>query len=101
MASDEGSAQTLQSRDEPTATSKADSAKAADWWIWARLIAVIVFVVLVLAGVFFAGFFTRGHFGNHYNQEDVAPGQPACVQPEWHPMGRGGQHCYYQPVPCP
>ena len=68
-------------------------------WIWARLVAVIVFVVLVPAVFFFAGFFTREHYGDHHYREDVVPGEAACVQPECHPMGRGGQHCYYRPVP--
>jgi heme/copper-type cytochrome/quinol oxidase subunit 2 len=102
MSSNEGSAQPLQSRDEPAASAtKANSANAANWWIWARLVAVIVFVVLVLAVFFFAGFFTREHYGDHHYREDVVPGEAACVQPECHPMGRGGQHCYYRPVPCP
>jgi len=78
-----------------------NSAKVANWWIWARLVAVIVFVVLVLAVFFFAGFFTREHYGDHRYREEVVPGQPGCVQPECHPMGKGGQQCYYRPVPCP
>jgi heme A synthase len=101
MSSNEGSAQTRQSRDEPTASAtKAKSAKTANWWIWARRVAGVVLAVLVLAVVFLAG--GRYYGGGSTEREDVlVPEEASCVQPSCHPMGRGGQQCYYRYVPCP
>ena len=75
MSSNEGSVQTVQSRDEPTASATtANSAKAANWWIWARLVAVVVLVVLALAVFFGAGFFAGSHHGGgHYQQDYLVP----------------------------
>jgi hypothetical protein len=107
MPSDEGSAQTLQSPDEPTASAtKANSAKAANWWIWARLVAVVVFVVLVLAVFFAAGFFTGTHYGGGYREDFLVPGEQApgghqCIRTFCQPAGMAGQHCYQHWVNCP
>jgi hypothetical protein len=107
MSSNEGSAQTLQSPDEPTASATtANSAKAANWWIWARLIAVVVFVVLTLAVFFAAGFFTGSHYGGGYREDFLVPGEQApaghqCIQTFCQPAGMAGQHCYQHWVNCP
>jgi hypothetical protein len=98
MSSTEGSAQTLQPRDEPTASATNNSAKAANWWIWARLVAVVVFIVLVLAVFFAAGFYTGRHYGPHYRQDFLVPmpGQAnPCSQLVCQPVGpKGGATCY-------
>jgi hypothetical protein len=100
MSSDEGSAQTLESRDEPTASApKANSARVANWWIWGRLVAVIAFVVLVLAVFFFAGFYAGTHYGGPHYREDFlvpVPGQAGpCSQLVCQPVGpKGGATCY-------
>jgi hypothetical protein len=107
MPSNEGSVQTLQSRDEPTAS--ATTAKAANWWIWARLVAVVVLVVLALAVFFGAGFFAGSHHGGGHYQEDYlvpgeqtpAPGGHQCIQTFCQPAGMAGQHCYQHWVNCP
>jgi hypothetical protein len=107
MSSNEGSAQTLQSPDEPTASAtKANSAKAANWWIWARLVAVVVFVVLVLAVFFAAGFFTGSHYRGGYREDFLVPGEQTpgghqCIQTFCQPAGMAGQHCYQHWVNCP
>jgi Protein of unknown function (DUF732) len=72
MSSNEGSAQTL--RDEPTASAtKANSANPPrrqrpntvhQFPAWARLVAGVVLVILVIAGVFFPGFFTGRYHGD-------------------------------------
>ena len=79
MSSNEGSVQTLQSRDEPTASATtANSGKVANWWIWARFVAVIVLVVLALAVFFGAGFLTGSHHGGgHYQEDYLVPGEQA------------------------
>jgi hypothetical protein len=107
MSSNEGSAQTLQSPGEPTASATtANSAKAANWWIWARLVAVVVFVVLVLALFFVAGFFTDRYYGGgNYREDYLVPGQPTpgghqCIQTLCQPAGMAGQHCYQRWVTC-
>jgi len=109
MSSNEGSVQTLQSRDEPTASATtANSAKAANWWIWARLVAVVVFVVLALAVFFGAGFFTGSHHGGGHYQEDYlvpgeqTPGGQKCIQMQCQPGGpHGGALCAQHWVACP
>ena len=115
MSSNEGSVQTLQSRDEPTASATtANSAKAANWWIWARLVAVVVLVVLALAVFFGAGFLTGSHHGGGHYQEDYlvpgeqapgeqtpAPGGHQCIRTFCQPAGMAGQHCYQHWVNCP
>lgn len=100
MSSNEGSVQTLQSRDEPTASATtANSAKAANWWIWARLVAVVVFVVLALAVFFGAGFFTGSHHGGGHYQEDYlvpgeqTPGGHQCKQMICQPGDRTAEPC--------
>ena len=115
MSSNEGSVQTLQSRDEPTASATtANSGKVANWWIWARFVAVIVLVVLALAVFFGAGFLTGSHHGGGHYQEDYlvpgeqapreqtpAPGGHQCIQTFCQPAGMAGQHCYQHWVNCP
>jgi hypothetical protein len=109
MSSNEGSAQTLQPRDEPTASATtANSAKAANWWIWARLVAVVVFIVLALAVFFAAGFFTGSHYGGGYREDFLVPGEQApspgghqCIQTFCQPAGRYGQQCAQHWVNCP
>jgi hypothetical protein len=109
MSSNEGSAQTLQSPDEPTASAtKANSAKAANWWIWARLVAVVLFIVLVLAVFFGAGFFTGSHYGggkagplDFLVPGEQSPGGHQCIQTFCQPAGRYGQTCAQHWVACP
>ena len=108
MSSNEGSVQTVQSRDEPTASATtANSAKAANWWIWARLVAVVVLVVLALAVFFGAGFFAGSHHGGGHYQEDYlvpgeqTPGGHQCIRTFCQPAGMAGQHCYQHWVNCP
>jgi hypothetical protein len=108
MSSNEGSVQTVQSRDEPTASATtANSEKAANWWIWARLVAVVVLVVLALAVFFGAGFFAGSHHGGgHYQQDYLVPGEQApgghqCIRTFCQPAGMAGQHCYQHWVNCP
>jgi hypothetical protein len=108
MSSNEGSAQTLQPPDEPTASATtANSAKAANWWIWARLVAVIVFVVLALAVFFAAGFFTGSHYGGGYREDFLVPGEQTpgghqCIQTLCQPAGpHGGAQCAQHWVNCP
>ena len=108
MSSNEGSAQTLQSPDEPTASATtANSEKAANWWIWARLVAVVVLVVLALAVFFGAGFFAGSHHGGGRYQEDYlvpgeqTPGGHQCIRTFCQPAGMAGQHCYQHWVNCP
>ena len=108
MSSNEGSVQTVQSRDEPTASATtANSAKAANWWIWARLVAVVVLVVLALGLFFAAGFFTGSRYGGgHYREDYLVPGEQTpgghqCIQTFCQPAGMAGQHCYQHWVNCP
>ena len=108
MSSNEGSVQTVQSRDEPTASATtSNSEKAANWWIWARLVAVVVLVVLALAVFFGAGFFAGSHHGGGRYQEDYlvpgeqTPGGHQCIRTFCQPAGMAGQHCYQHWVNCP
>lgn len=97
MSSSEGSARTLQSEDEPTASAtKANSAKAANWWTWARFVAAVALIVLVLAVFFFAGLFTGRYSMRHYKEDFLVPVQPGpCVQTVCQPVGpKGGATCY-------
>jgi hypothetical protein len=68
---------------------------------WARIAArvvLVVIVLLVLAAVFFAGGWYNGGFRE---REEILPVPEApCMVYTCHPMGRGGQQCYEQPVPC-
>ena len=110
MSSNEGSAQTLQSRDEPTASAtKASSANPPrrersntvhQSAAWARLAAGVVLVLLALAAVFFAGGWYFG--GGSGEREDIVPEpvEAPCTVYSCHPMGRGGQQCYRRIVPC-
>src|ERR1700722_5145403 len=84
MSSNEGSAQTL--RNEPTASAtKANSANPPrrqrpntvhQFPAWARLVAGVVLVILVIAGVFFAGFFTGRYYGDLFRgaEDFLVPG---------------------------
>jgi hypothetical protein len=112
MSSNEGSAQTPQSRDEPTASAtKANSANPPlrqrpyavnRFAAWARLVAGVVLIILVIAAIFFAGFFTGRHYGDRFRggEEFIVPGQ--CVQTLCQPAGpHAGTQCYQRYVPCP
>jgi hypothetical protein len=115
MSSNEGSAPTPQSRDEPTAlATKANSANpprrqrpnmVQQFPAWARFVAGVVLVVLVMAVVFFAGFFTARYYGGvpsgtYYGVP--LPGEAGpCVDTFCQPAGMAGQHCYRRNVPCP
>jgi len=112
MSSNEGSALTTQSRDEPTASAtKANSANpprrerlnTVDRFAgWARLVAGVVLIILVIAAIFFAGFFTGRHYGDRFRggEEFLVPGQ--CVQTLCQPAGpHAGTQCYQRYVPCP
>ena len=112
MSSDDGSGQTPQSQDEPTASAtKANSANPPrrersntvhQFPAWARLAARVVLgvlVVLVLAAVFYAG----GRFygdGSREREDIVVPVEAPCSVYSCHPRGPGGQQCYWQLVPC-
>jgi hypothetical protein len=113
MSSSEGSPQTPQSRDKPTASATmASSANPPrrersntvyQFPAWVRLAAgviLVVLVLLVLAGVFFLGGWYYG--GGSEEREDILVPVPEapCTVYSCHPRGRGGQQCYYQPVPC-
>jgi hypothetical protein len=116
MSSNEGSAQTPQSRDEPTASAtKVNSANPPrrrqrpnmvhQFPAWARLVAGVVLIILVIAAIFFAGFFTARHYGgcpsdNYYGVPLPGEGGP-CVETFCQPAGMAGQHCYRRNVPCP
>ena len=60
-------------------------------------------VVLVIVGVFFAGFFTGRHYadrssGNYY----AGPAESTCIQVICQPAGpKSGAHCHQVVVPCP
>src|ERR1700722_17114818 len=94
MSSNEGSAQTL--RNEPTASAtKANSANPLrrqrpntvhQFPAWARLVAGVVLVILVIAGVFFAGFFTGRYYGGLFRgaEDFLVPG--ANPVEEQHPV---------------
>jgi hypothetical protein len=72
--------------------------------VWARIVAGVVSIFLVIAAIFFAGFYTGRYYGgtpsdNYYG---VPPGEGShCVQTFCQPAGMAGQHCYQRYVPCP
>jgi hypothetical protein len=114
MPSNERSAQTQQSRDEPTASAtEANSANPPrrrntvnHFAVWARLVAGVVLVVSVIAVVFFAGFFTERDYGDLFPALEFAalegslvPGEDTCIQLSCSPAGRYGQHCRQVVVP--
>jgi hypothetical protein len=110
MPNNERSAQTQQSRDEPTAS--ATEANAANpprrrnavnhFAVWARLVAGVVLVVSVIAVVFFAGFFTEREYGDLFAalEDSLVPAEDTCIQLSCSPAGRYGQHCRQVIVPC-
>jgi hypothetical protein len=106
MPSNEGSAQTPQSRDEPTASAtEANSANPPrrrntfnHFAAWARLVAGVVLLVSVIAVVFFAGFFTEKDYDDVFSL--VVRGEDTCIQTSCLPAGRFGQHCRQYVVPC-
>jgi hypothetical protein len=110
MPSNEGSAQPLPSRDEPTASAtEANSANPArrrntvnHFAAWARLVAGVVLVVSVIAVVFFAGFFTERDYGDIFGtlEGSLVPAEDTCIQTSCKPAGRFGQHCRQYVVPC-
>ncbi|MBV8862844.1 MAG: hypothetical protein JO259_13450 [Mycobacterium sp.] len=115
MSSDERSAQTQQSRDEPTASAaEANSANPSrrrntvnHFAVWARVVAGVVLVVSVIAVVFFAGFFTEREYGDLLPALEFAalegslvPAEEPCIQLSCSPAGRFGQRCRQVVVPC-
>jgi hypothetical protein len=112
VPSNEGSAQPLQSRNEPTASAtQANPLRRRNtvnhFAAWARLVAGVVLVVSVIAAVFFAGFFTERDYGDVLLAvadtlvpgEDV-PGEDTCIRLSCSPAGRFGQHCRQYWAPC-
>ena len=112
MSINEDSAETTQYLEEPTASAtKANSAEplrqqrpdmVKRFAAWAWLIAGVALIILVIAAIFFAGFFVGKHYAgwpseNYY----VVPGGGGCIQTQCQPAGRYGQHCYQYRVPCP
>ena len=110
MPSNERSAQTRQSRDEPTASAtEANSANPPrrrntvnHFAVWARLVAGVVLVVSAVAVVFFAGFFTEREYPYLFAavEDSLVPEQDMCIQLSCSPAGRYGQHCRQVRVPC-
>jgi hypothetical protein len=111
MPSNEGSAQPLQSRDEPTASAtEANSANPPrrrntvnHFAAWVpRLVAGVVLVVSVIAVVFLAGFFTERDYGDNFGAlaASLVTGEDSCIQVSCSPAGRYGQHCRQIRVPC-
>lgn len=73
--------------------------------VWARIVAGVVLIFLVIAAIFFAGFYTGRLYGgcpsdNYYGVPLPGEGGP-CVQTFCQPAGMAGQHCYRRNVPCP
>lgn len=111
MPNNEGSAQPLQSRNEPTASAtEANSANPprrrntvnhSVAWV-ARLVAGVVLLVSLIAVVFFAGFFTERDYGDLFGAvaDSLVPGEDTCIQLSCSPAGRFGQHCRQVVVPC-
>jgi hypothetical protein len=110
MPSNEGSAQPLQPRQEPTASAtEADSAnpprrrKAVNHFaVWARIVAGVVLVVSVIVVAFLAGFFTERDYGDLFGavEGSLVPPEDTCIQTSCKPAGRFGQHCRQYVVPC-
>jgi len=106
MPSNEGSAHTQQSPDEPTdSATEANSTNpprrrnmVSHFAAWARLIVGVVLAVSVIAVVFFAGFFTERDYGDVFSL--VVSGEDTCIQTSCQPAGRYGQHCRQYVVPC-
>jgi hypothetical protein len=107
VPSNEGSAQPLQSRNEPTASAtEANPPRRRNtvnhFAAWARLVAGVVLIVSVIAAVFFAGFFTERDYGDVLLAvaDTVAPGEDTCIGLSCSPAGRFGQHCRQYWAPC-
>jgi hypothetical protein len=113
MSGDEISAPTTQSGDEPSASAaKPDSADPRRWQRpdmvhhftrGAFLGAGVVFVLLIIAAVFFAGFFTGRHYSDRWSDNFYAgPEEGTCIQIRCQPAGpKWGAHCRQVIVPCP
>lgn len=104
MSNSESSAQSTQSRDEPTVTATTANSDAVNHFArGVRLAAGAVFVILVIAVVFFAGFFTGRHYGDRWSDNYFAvPAEGNCIKTICQPAGpKWGTHCYQVVVPCP
>jgi hypothetical protein len=111
MPSNEPSAQTQQSRDEPTApAAQANSANPPrrgntvnHFAVWARVVVGVVLVGSVMTGIFFAGFFAEKEDPYLFAslEGSLAPEEDnTCIQVFCVPAGRAGQHCRQVLVPC-
>jgi hypothetical protein len=115
MPSNERSALTQQSGDEPTASAaEANSANPPrrrntvnHFAVWARLVAGVVLVASAIAVVFFAGFFTEREYGDVFAawqseafEGSLVPADDTCIRLSCSPAGRFGQHCRQVGVPC-
>jgi hypothetical protein len=100
------SAQTPQSRNEPTASvAEANPAnqprRRKTFNPWARLVAGFILVVSVIAVTFFAGFFTEREYHLFPALEySLVSGEDGCINLSCSPAGRFGQHCRQVRVPC-
>jgi hypothetical protein len=62
-----------------------------------------VLLVLVIAALFFSGFFIGGHYCDRdYREDFLVPEEGTCIQRYCQPCGpMCGAHCYERVVPCP
>lgn len=72
---------------------------------WARVVAGVVLLLSIAAGVFFAGFFTEREYGDVFAAFDssplsIGPAEDTCYERVCSPAGRFGQHCRLYEVPC-